>query len=61
MAASAQSDLLNHLDQWAPSTHKEDDDKGMGDGVLPQGHVGSLSVEMELELWSSSSQDYLYH
>lgn len=44
MAASTQRDLLNHLDQWAPSTHKENADKGMEDGVLPQGHVGSLSV-----------------
>lgn len=39
----------------------ENDDKGMGDRVPPQGHVGSLRVEMELELWSSSSQDYPYH
>ena len=60
-AARAQRNLFNYLDQCAPFTHKENDDKGMGDGVLPQGHVGSLRVEMELEPLCSSSQDYPYH
>ena len=60
-AARAQRNLFNYLDQCAPFTHKENDDKGMGDGVLPQGHVGSLRLEMELEPLSSSSQDYPYH